>query len=324
VFALGAATVTVTARDANGNTATATFIVTVRDTTAPVIAVADVVAEATSTAGAVVTFAATATDLFGPVTITYSKPSGSTFALGVNTVTVTARDANANTSTAIFTVTVRDTTAPVITVPNVVAEATSAAGAAVTFAATATDLFGPVTVSYDRASGSTFALGATPVTVTARDANGNTSTATFTVTVRDTTAPTFTFVSPNIVAIAEGSRGRAVTYRPASATDLFGPVTITYSKASGTIFPIGTTVVIVTAADAHGNVQTASFTVTVLRVRDCRRNQREDGDHDSDREQRSDCRPSRRMASTIPTSRPRALSPNGALAVLVAPDRRRP
>jgi hypothetical protein len=194
----------------------------------------------------------------------------------------------------------------------------------VTFAATATDLFGPVTVSYDRASGSTFALGATPVTVTARDANGNTSTATFTVTVRDTTAPTFTFVSPNIVAIAEGSRGRAVTYRPASATDLFGPVTITYSKASGTIFPIGTTVVIVTAADAHGNVQTASFTVTVLRVRDCRRNQREDGDHDSDREQRSDCRPSRRMASRIPTSRPRALSPNGALAVLVAPDRRRP
>ena len=71
---------------------------TVRDTTPPVLSVADVVAEATSTAGAAVTFAATATDIFGPVTVTYDALSGSTFALGATTVTATARDANGNTS----------------------------------------------------------------------------------------------------------------------------------------------------------------------------------------------------------------------------------
>ena len=43
------------------------------------------------------------------------------------TVTVTARDANGNSATGSFIVTVRDTTAPVISVVDVVAEATSAA-----------------------------------------------------------------------------------------------------------------------------------------------------------------------------------------------------
>ena len=58
------------------------------------------------------------------------------FAIGVNTVTVTATDAYGNASTKSFTVTVRDTAAPVITSwsPNLTAEATSPAGAVVTYA----------------------------------------------------------------------------------------------------------------------------------------------------------------------------------------------
>jgi hypothetical protein len=51
----------------------------------------------------------------GVASLTYSAASGSTFALGTNTVTVIAKDAAGNTATGSFTITVQDTTKPVIT-----------------------------------------------------------------------------------------------------------------------------------------------------------------------------------------------------------------
>lgn len=80
-----------------------------RDTTAPVLALpGNLTATATTTAGAVVAFAPTATDdVDGPVSVTCSPASGTTFAPGVTTVTVTAVDAAGNVATATFTVTVR-------------------------------------------------------------------------------------------------------------------------------------------------------------------------------------------------------------------------
>jgi hypothetical protein len=61
------------------------------------------------------------------------------------------------------------------------------------------------------------------------------------------------------------SHGAYVTYSPATATDLTGPVAITYSKASGAQFAVGktTVTVTVTATDAYVNVSTKTFAVTV-------------------------------------------------------------
>ena len=262
--------VTMTATDSFGNTSTATFTLFVHDSTSPVFTFVsgNLTIEATSAAGAVVNYLpATATDALAPPIYTYSKASGSTFAIGTTTVKVTAIDIVGNTTTKTFTVTVRDTTAPVITsVPSPAPfEATSSAGAVVTYApAVAFDVVGPVTYSYSKASGSTFAIGTTTVTVTAKDAYGNVSTPrTFTVTVRDTTAPTFTSVSGNLTIEATSAAGAVVNYATATATDLTGTPTITYSKASGTTFGFGTTTVIVTAKDGYGNISTTSFTVTV-------------------------------------------------------------
>ena len=119
--------------------------------------------------------------------------SGSTFAIGTSTVTCTATDAALNTSATTLTVTVRDTTAPVLgPVTNRTAEATSATGAAVTYGTpSATDAVG-ASVSCAPASGSTFAIGTSTVTCTATDAALNSSTKTFTVTVSDTLAPVVT------------------------------------------------------------------------------------------------------------------------------------
>jgi hypothetical protein len=107
-FPLGTTTVVVSAVDAAGNTAAESFKVTVVDTTAPAISgvPADILATATSSAGAVVTYAdPTATDLVdGPVTVTCSPASGSTFPLGTTTVICTATDSRGNTAVRTFEV----------------------------------------------------------------------------------------------------------------------------------------------------------------------------------------------------------------------------
>ncbi len=289
----------VTVTDATGRTATRTFSYTVAggnaDTVAPVIVTpGNLTAEATSLAGAAVSFSVSASDdQDGSVAVTLSAASGSTFALGTTTVTATATDRAGNQATATFTVTVADTIAPALTAPaNLVLEATSAAGATATFAATASDATG-VTLSYSRASGSTFALGTTSVTVTATDGVGNTSSATFSVTVRDTTAPVFTALSTNaptlwppnhkMVAVtvsAATTDASAVTYRITRVTSnepdnglgdgdtandikITGAMTVDLraersGKGSGRVYTIT-----VEAKDAAGNVSTKTVTVGV-------------------------------------------------------------
>src|SRR5207249_3574002 len=206
-FAIGTTAVSCSATDAHGNAATpTTFSVVVRDTTPPAVTVpANITAEGTGSAGAAVTFAASATDIVdGAVAVTCNRASGSTFAIATTTVVCSATDVHLNTGSASFSVTVRDTTPPAVTVPaNITAEATSSAGAAVPFSASATDIVdGPLTPSCSRASGSTFALGTTTVNCSATDAHANTGSASFTVTVRDTTPPTISVPADNLIAEA--------------------------------------------------------------------------------------------------------------------------
>lgn len=265
-FALGTSTVSLASTDSRGNAASGSFTVLVVDTTAPAIGTAaDVTAEATSAAGATVSFATpTASDLVdGNVAVAAAPASGSVFPLGATPVTLSAADSRGNAASSTFTVRVVDTTAPVINAPgNIVAEATSAAGAAVAYAASASDLVdGNVVVSGSPASGSTFALGTTPVVLSASDSRGNTADASFTVTVRDTIAPTLV-VPANQVLEATSAAGAVATFT-ATAQDAVGVASLTSSAASGSTFPIGTTTVSVTARDAAGNATSGSFTITV-------------------------------------------------------------
>ena len=158
-----------------------------------------------------------------------------------------------------------DTTAPVIDGPGgLVREATGPGGAEVTFTATAEDdVDGPVAVTANPASGSLFAIGNTTVELSAADAAGNDATASFIVTVEDTTDPAIASVSGDLTAEATSAAGATVSYAAATATDAVGPVSITYSQASGTTFEIGATTVTVTATDAFGNASSAQFVVTV-------------------------------------------------------------
>ncbi len=265
-FPLGTTTVMCTAEDDAGNSTSATFLVTVKDSTPPAVtAPADMMLEATGPGGAQAVFSSAAVDIVdGALPVTCTPASGSTFPLGTTTVACSAVDAAGNVGTANFTVTVRDTTAPVLSLPaGIVAEATGPGGAAVGFAASASDLVdGPVSVSYSHQPDSTFALGTTEVRVNATDAAGNTASGSFTVTVRDTTAPVIDPLS-DLSMEAAGPGGAIVTFS-ASASDIVdGGVGVVCVPPSGSTFPLGENEVVCTATDAAGNKATLTFKVTV-------------------------------------------------------------
>ena len=267
VLAAGAHVVSAQAVDGASTSAPSGSLTVTIDVAGPVLVLPPgQTAEATGATGSTVSFAdPTATDAHGVDTISWSPASGSLFAPGTTHVTVSATDVAGNTTTSSFDIVVGDTIAPVLTVPATqTAEATSPAGAPVSYpAASATDAVGPVTITYSQASGTVFGLGTTHVTVTAKDAAGNTSTGSFDVVVVDTTAPVLT-VPATQTAEATSPAGATVSYPAASATDAVGPVTITYSQASGTVFGLGTTHVTVTATDAAGNASIGSFDVVVV------------------------------------------------------------
>src|SRR2546427_2716750 len=75
---------------------------------------------------------------------------------------------------------------------------------------------GSVATTCTPASGSTFALATTVVTCSATDAHGNTGSASFNVTVEDTTPPVVT-VPANMTAEATGPSGAVVSFSSSAA-----------------------------------------------------------------------------------------------------------
>src|SRR5258706_10634881 len=120
-------------------------------------------------------------------------------------------------------------------------------------------------MSSSPASGSSFPVGTTTVTSTARDSSGNSGTCSFTVTVTDAVPPAITCSSNRVVSAAQGTCGSNVTFVVA-ATDNCPGVTMSSSPASGSSFPVGTTTVTSTATDANGNSATCRLDGTSIRA----------------------------------------------------------
>jgi hypothetical protein len=264
--------VTCTAKDTAGNTSgVGGFDVIVKDLTPPNLTVPSSFSrEATSGGGATVTYSATATDANdSSPTISCDHPSGSTFPIGVTHVSCTATDNSNNTSApGTFDVTVTDSTAPTLTVPSsFTVGAPGPGGAVVNYSTSATDAVDPSpTVSCSKASGTTFPLGTTQVSCTAKDSSNNTSAAkTFNVTVADQTPPSVNSHAPITVEATSGS-GASVSFT-VTATDAIDPSpAVTCTPPSGSTFPVGTTHVSCTAKDGAGN--TSAAMVFDVNVRD--------------------------------------------------------
>ncbi len=282
-FGLGSTAVNCSGTDDSGNKGEGSFNVKVQDTTKPSISglpTEDVVKEATSSSGAVVNFPSiTASDAVDGENLAVScatadatpLKSGSTFPIGSKQVDCSVTDKDGNTATGSFKVTVQDTTAPALDLPeNKVAEATGADGAPVNFARTANDAVdGAVAVNCTKGdqavavnSGDVFPIGTTQVDCSATDKAGNKATGSFKVTVQDTTAPALTLPQDK-VAEAANADGAAVEYAASASDKVDGDVAVSCSPASGATFALGATQVDCSATDKAGNKASGSFKVKV-------------------------------------------------------------
>ena len=271
-FVIGTTTVVYTATDANGNSATCSFTVTVTDTEAPVISgcPADINIDADAgTCGAIVTWTApTVADNCAGVTMTASHNPGDLFPIGTTTVTYTATDAAGLTATCSFVITITDNEAPVFAgcASNIIVSADAGACNAVVnwTAPIATDNCAGVTMTASHNPGDVFPIGTTTVTYTATDANNNTSVCSFTITVEDTEAPVFAGCPSDMSVSADaGTCGAIVNWTAPTATDNCAGVTVVASHNPGDVFPIGTTTVTYTATDANNNTVVCSLNITV-------------------------------------------------------------
>lgn len=260
-FPIGMTTVTWTALDTSGNSASDTQIVTVSDTTPPTIsAPTSIVVEAAGPDGLSVDIGeAIATDTIGLESISNNSPD--LYYLGNTTIIWTASDIYGNSASANQNITVVDTTAPSIIPPSdVVSEAQNSNSNIVAIGVTtADDLVGVISVENDAPA--VFPLGDTLVTWTATDAAGNFATATQKVTITDTTPPIIT-APESIQAEATSALETIISLGNATATDFIGIESITNDAPNA--FAVGDTIVTWTATDLAGLTSTDTQTITVM------------------------------------------------------------
>ena len=204
-FAIGDTVVDLVVKDPSGNEGTGQVTITVVDTTGPLLSgVSDVALDAVNANGAPSAgqIQATASDLVdGPLEVVLTVGGNelpANYPIGVTEVTVTATDKSGITSTGTLLVTVTDVTDPIIASSPVSLEADGATGYAgskdaILAAVSATDNVddAPVVTLSDDSLGD-LPLGPTQVAVTVKDAAGNSTEGTVSVTVVDTTKPTIT------------------------------------------------------------------------------------------------------------------------------------
>jgi len=280
--ATGSATVTFTATDTHGNSASSIASFTIVDSTPPAITASSDQSAECDGAGNIASRnawlanhgGATASDACSGVAWSdnfngITSACGST---GSATVTFTATDACGNASSTTSTFTIVDTDAPSLVCPAniVVSNDLNQCGAIVNYNASASDVCsGSATVGYSIAPGTFFNIGTTSVNVTATDACGNTTLCSFTVKVEDTQLPEITCAS-NIVGVNDpGVCGAAKTFAVSYADNCTGASMIqTAGLPSGSVFPVGTTVNTFVATDASGNSKSCSFSVSISDVED--------------------------------------------------------
>jgi HYR domain len=219
------------------------------------------------------------------------------FGKGVTTVTLTATGSS-NTICS-FTVTVTDDDAPTITCPASSTVNTSTTTCTYTLEKTImfADNCSPVSLSASVNNGSTVAVGTTlstlnqisgmlqkgvnTISLTATDGAGltNLTPCSFTITVNDVTAPSFTTCPTSQTMVLTGAAcNQTVSGLLSAASDNCASPTITRAvisspslpmlggsgnDASGT-YAVGTTVIRFTATDGSGNASTCNFSITVV------------------------------------------------------------
>ncbi len=270
-FDLGTTTITYTATGTNGQTDQCSFTVTVVDNESPVFGVCPGNIQLNSvnaSCGSLVNWTPpAASDNCGTVTLVGSHQPGGFFPVGNTTVTYTATDAEGNTASCSFVVTVLDVTPPAIgnCPPNNISYTYLEDCRAIVN-------WGPVgvadncpgaTLTSTHSPGDTFPLGTTTVVYVAVDASGNNVECSFDLNVEDLEPPVVVACPDDVTISADEDCMGIYGWEGPTAEDNCSPITIVCTPNSGSLFPLGTTIVNCVVSDESGNTALCSFAVTV-------------------------------------------------------------
>jgi len=279
---IGTNKVTVTMKDASGNTSTATAIVTVEDNTAPDVKTKNITVALNASGSATIATTNIDNGSSDNCGIASEKLSASSFScsnLGKNTVTLTITDASGNTSSADATVTVVDNIAPVARAKNATVYLDANGNASI--AASQLDNGSSDNCGYVMAfdhDGDEWTnpnadektmnftcrnIGSNNVTVYAIDKSNNYSAASVVVTVIDNIAPV---VKTKNITVNLGANGSVVV--PAASVDggSYDNCSIASESLSQSTFTcanIGNTTVKLTVTDPAGNSSMGTAVITV-------------------------------------------------------------
>jgi len=276
-YPVGTTTVIWTATDIHGNINTCEQKITVTDTERPVIhcPAPVIVANDPGQCGATVTLAPEVSDNCGIQSI--SGPTTGFYPLGTTSVTFSATDIHGNVSSCLTTVTVLDKEPPTITCAPDVTHSTDQGVCSYSFLPdkpSATDNCTGVTVTGARSDGqplnAPYLVGTTTIDWTATDFSGNTSTCSQKITITDNELPVI--VCPNDLSVPNdpGKCEANVQTGVPNASDNCGIDAVSGSRSDGKMigdsYPVGTTTIVWTATDIHGNSKSCEQKIIVVDV----------------------------------------------------------
>jgi hypothetical protein len=265
----GTNSVTLTATDPSGNNNTCTSTVTVLDTISPTAVCQDITVYLDGTGSATIV----AADIDGGssdncgVALTADISSFTCADTGANSVELTVIDPSGNTGTCTSTVTLLDTISPTVVCQDITVYLDGTGNATIAAADVdggSSDNCGAPAMSIDLSAFDCSDTGVNTVTLTGTDATGNMSTCTSTVTVLDTISPTVVCQDITVYLDGTGNVSIIATDVDGGSTDNCGAPTLGIDVTAFTCSNTGANTVTLTGADASGNDNTCTSTVTVL------------------------------------------------------------
>ncbi|PIQ48252.1 MAG: hypothetical protein COW03_11055, partial [Cytophagales bacterium CG12_big_fil_rev_8_21_14_0_65_40_12] len=269
---VGANTVTLTVTDNNGNVSSNTAQVTVRDVIAAEVITTDITIDLDVNGNASITTGDIdngSNDACGIASYSLDKTTFDCTNVGANTVTLTVTDNNGNVSSNTAQVTVRDVIAAEVITTDITIDLDVNGNASITTGDIdngSNDACGIASYSLDKTTFDCTNVGANTVTLTVTDNNGNVSSNTAQVTVRDVIAAEVLTQNITVELDANGSASITTDMIDNGSNDACGIASYALDITSFDCGNTGANTVTLTVTDVNGNVSSNTAVVTVIDV----------------------------------------------------------
>jgi hypothetical protein len=201
-----------------------------------------------------------------PAQLISGLPSGSTFPVGINTITHRVVDPSGNSVECSFHVTVTDNQAPIVLTQNITVQLNASGTASISASQInngSTDNCGIASMAVTPSSFNCSNVGANTVTLQVTDLNGLVSTGTALVTVQDKVAPVVITRNSTIQLDVSGHAAITAAEVNNGSNDACGIASVSLNKTSFDCSTIGANTVTLTVTDVNGNVSSGTAVVTV-------------------------------------------------------------